>query len=261
MPNFSSSHPEQCPRTQRKQKKAGQTSINTHPARAPKGKTSRSRGTDHRHSLYSRSPEGASDRRLCRQSESKKWDLTVGCRGYRSSTRVGSVAPLGNTKEDNYYRNDSLKYCRHEEKREKKVEKVGARKVLNSWLWVVSARLQICRLQMLAREPHTCNRESGQHGKSGERSRWVRDATNSPGRDQQLLFVETWKWVDQVRCSHHFLWQRQGRICRASPTPDHHQFFLRPNPRISCNGHSVRLFGDGKTSRLLVSPRHQSEWH
>ncbi|KAL2194230.1 hypothetical protein P885DRAFT_43360 [Corynascus similis CBS 632.67] len=47
-------------------------------------------------------------------------DLTVGNRGYRSSTRVGSVAPLGNTKEDNYYRNDSLKYCRHEEKKKKR---------------------------------------------------------------------------------------------------------------------------------------------
>ncbi|KAK0719934.1 hypothetical protein B0H67DRAFT_574631, partial [Lasiosphaeris hirsuta] len=28
-------------------------------------------------------------------------------RGYKSSTRVGFVAPLGNTKEDDYYRNDS----------------------------------------------------------------------------------------------------------------------------------------------------------
>ena len=54
-----------------------------------------------------------------------KKDLTVGCRGYCSSTRVGSVAPLGNTKEDEYYRNDSLKYCRHEEKKEKKIEMKG----------------------------------------------------------------------------------------------------------------------------------------
>ncbi|KAK4159702.1 hypothetical protein QBC43DRAFT_271863 [Cladorrhinum sp. PSN259] len=58
-------------------------------------------------------------RHLFRQVESKKRLLTVGCRGYCSSTRVGSVAPLGNTKEDKYYRNDSLKYCRHEEKKEK----------------------------------------------------------------------------------------------------------------------------------------------
>ncbi|KAK3398005.1 hypothetical protein B0T20DRAFT_354586, partial [Sordaria brevicollis] len=35
-----------------------------------------------------------------------------------SSTAVGSVAPLGNTKEDKYYRNDSP-YCRHEEKKRK----------------------------------------------------------------------------------------------------------------------------------------------
>ncbi|KAK3952626.1 hypothetical protein QBC32DRAFT_340928 [Pseudoneurospora amorphoporcata] len=34
--------------------KAGQTSIDTHPAKAPEGKTSGNRGTDHRHSLYSR---------------------------------------------------------------------------------------------------------------------------------------------------------------------------------------------------------------
>ncbi|KAK3356765.1 hypothetical protein B0T25DRAFT_139014 [Lasiosphaeria hispida] len=68
--------------------------------------------------------------------------LTVGCRGCKSSTRVGFVAPLGNTKEDDYYRNDSpvgevwlacccwrlrlivggglLKYCRHEEKRRRR---------------------------------------------------------------------------------------------------------------------------------------------
>ncbi|KAK4136038.1 hypothetical protein BT67DRAFT_346494, partial [Trichocladium antarcticum] len=103
---------------------AGQTSVDTHPAQAPKGKTSRSRGTDHRHSLYSRSPR-ASDRRLCRQIESQMRDLTVGCRGYGSSTRVGSVAPLGNTKEDNDFRNDSLKYCRHEEKKKKKIEREG----------------------------------------------------------------------------------------------------------------------------------------
>ncbi|KAK4653432.1 hypothetical protein QC762_0083530 [Podospora pseudocomata] len=36
---------------------------------------------------------------------------------------VGSVAPLGNTKEDDYYRNDSLKYCRHEQKKKKKKKK------------------------------------------------------------------------------------------------------------------------------------------
>ncbi|KAK0736078.1 hypothetical protein B0T21DRAFT_366262 [Apiosordaria backusii] len=38
---------------------AGQTSIDTHPAQAPEGKTSRNRGTDHRHSLYSRSTRPA----------------------------------------------------------------------------------------------------------------------------------------------------------------------------------------------------------
>ncbi|KAK0626323.1 hypothetical protein B0T14DRAFT_577704, partial [Immersiella caudata] len=66
------------------------------------------------HSLYSRGL--ANGRHLCRQSESKRV-LTVGCRGYGSSTRVDSVAPLGNTKVDDYYRKDSMKYCRHEEEK------------------------------------------------------------------------------------------------------------------------------------------------
>ncbi|KAK4118280.1 hypothetical protein N657DRAFT_715966, partial [Parathielavia appendiculata] len=102
---------------------AGQTSIDTHPARAPEGKTSRKPG--YRSSPLSIQPQHeASNRHLCRQSESKK-DLTVGYRGYRSSTRVGSVAPLGNTNGDNYYRNDSLKYCRHEEEKKKKNLKDG----------------------------------------------------------------------------------------------------------------------------------------
>ncbi|KAH6649326.1 hypothetical protein F5144DRAFT_3053 [Chaetomium tenue] len=63
--------PSRARESNEKKKKAGQTSIDTHPARAPEGKTSKRRGTDHRHSLYSRSPR-ASDRRLCRQIESKK---------------------------------------------------------------------------------------------------------------------------------------------------------------------------------------------
>ncbi|KAK1989043.1 hypothetical protein LZ30DRAFT_352977 [Colletotrichum cereale] len=33
--------------------------------------------------------------------------FTLGCRGYHSSTRVGSVAPLGNQERVEYYRNDS----------------------------------------------------------------------------------------------------------------------------------------------------------
>ncbi|KAK3319841.1 hypothetical protein B0T19DRAFT_273133 [Cercophora scortea] len=48
---------------------AGQTSIDTHPARAPKGKTSRA---GYRSSPLSIQPRHkASDRRLCRQIESK----------------------------------------------------------------------------------------------------------------------------------------------------------------------------------------------
>jgi hypothetical protein len=87
------------------------------------------------------------DRHLCRQVESKM-DLTVGCRGYGSSTRVGSVAPLGNTKEDDYYRNDSMKYCRHEEKKRKRRRKVGCEARFKYSSWMVRALLrtrQICR--------------------------------------------------------------------------------------------------------------------
>ncbi|KAL2184756.1 hypothetical protein L209DRAFT_399676 [Thermothelomyces heterothallicus CBS 203.75] len=86
------------------------------PPERPKARPQGSRGTDHRHSLYSHSARPAT---ATFAGRSRIKNLTVGCRGYRSSTRVGSVAPLGNTKEDNYYRNDSLKYCRHEKKKEK----------------------------------------------------------------------------------------------------------------------------------------------
>ncbi|CAP67784.1 uncharacterized protein PODANS_1_16680, partial [Podospora anserina S mat+] len=111
------------------------------PLERPKARPQENQGTDHRHSLYSRSTK-ASDRHLCRQIESKRL-LTVGHRGYRSSTRVGSVAPLGNTKEDDYYRNDSLKYCRHEEKKKKKIEILADRSRIYTGGGVASARLQI----------------------------------------------------------------------------------------------------------------------
>ncbi|KAK4649178.1 uncharacterized protein QC761_0018680 [Podospora bellae-mahoneyi] len=91
--------------------------------------------------LYTVAAQGHS-RHLCRQIESKRL-LTVGHRGYRSSTRVGSVAPLGNTKEDDYYRNDSLKYCRHEEKKKKKIEILADRSRIYTGGGVASARLQI----------------------------------------------------------------------------------------------------------------------
>ncbi|KAK1832678.1 hypothetical protein QBC39DRAFT_255920, partial [Podospora conica] len=57
------------------------------------------------HPLYSPPEE---DRHLCRQIEGKSANCWAS-RGYESSTRVGSVAPLRNTKEDDYYRNDSMK--------------------------------------------------------------------------------------------------------------------------------------------------------
>jgi hypothetical protein len=122
---ISSSHPEQAREGNEKKKMPVRLPSTPTPTERPKARP-QNRGTDHRHSLYSRSTRP--DRCLCRQNESKMV-LTVGCRGYRSSTRVGSVAPLGNTKEDEYYRNDSLKYCRHEEKKEKRTEILGARPV------------------------------------------------------------------------------------------------------------------------------------
>jgi hypothetical protein len=44
----------------------------------------------------------------------------MGIEDFHSSTRVGSVAPLGNTREDKYYRNDSLKYCRLKKEKKKR---------------------------------------------------------------------------------------------------------------------------------------------
>ncbi|KAK0705423.1 hypothetical protein B0H67DRAFT_383556 [Lasiosphaeris hirsuta] len=84
---------------------AGQTSVDTHPARAPESKTSK---TGYRSSptLYTAAVPETSDHHPCGRSESKMV-LTVGRRGYESSSRVGFVALLGNTKEDDYYRNDS----------------------------------------------------------------------------------------------------------------------------------------------------------
>ncbi|KAF6809645.1 hypothetical protein CSOJ01_06817 [Colletotrichum sojae] len=61
--------------------------------------------------------------------------FTLGRRGFQSSTRVGSVASLGNQEEVEYYRNDSLKYCRHKEKREKKILRLaaGGRPYIDFW--------------------------------------------------------------------------------------------------------------------------------
>src|SRR4051812_14511345 len=86
------------PRAQRKRdaKKAGQTSIDTHPDRVPKVKTSKI-GVQIIDAPYTAQPKGK-HRHLCRQIESKM-ALTDGRRGYGSSTRVGFVAPLGNTQE------------------------------------------------------------------------------------------------------------------------------------------------------------------
>ncbi len=84
---------------------------NTHPDQAPEGKTLENRDTDHRPLSIQPQPEGQRPPPLQADREKiLRVLLTVGSRGYRSSTRVGSVAPLGNTKEDDCYRNDSMKY-------------------------------------------------------------------------------------------------------------------------------------------------------
>ncbi|KAK4219367.1 hypothetical protein QBC37DRAFT_409876 [Rhypophila decipiens] len=55
-----------------------------------------------KHSLYSLVKAATFSGR----SRGKSFSL-LGAEDIKSSTRVGSVAPLGNTKEDDYYRNDS----------------------------------------------------------------------------------------------------------------------------------------------------------
>ncbi|KAF0322294.1 hypothetical protein GQ607_010375 [Colletotrichum asianum] len=81
------------PARNEKEKKACQASIDTHPARAPQGQDRR-RGRDHHRSLYSlranRRPPSL------RTGREQPEFFTLGCRGYHSSTRVGSVAPVGN---------------------------------------------------------------------------------------------------------------------------------------------------------------------
>ncbi|KAJ0138009.1 Multidrug resistance protein CDR1 [Fusarium oxysporum f. sp. albedinis] len=63
------------------------------------------------------------------QSGSRSSNTTIsiqppaGVEDMHSSTRVGSVALLGNQEKVEYYRNDSLKYCRHEEEKKKKSPK------------------------------------------------------------------------------------------------------------------------------------------
>jgi hypothetical protein len=52
-----------------------------------------------------------------------------------SSTRVGSVALLGNQEKVEYYRNDSLKYCRHEEEKKKKPKGREGRRAFIERLW------------------------------------------------------------------------------------------------------------------------------
>ena len=91
------------------------------PPERPKARPRKDRGTDHRpFSIQSRTATFAGRSRILFPRKSLSL-LTVGCRGYQSSTWVGSVAPLGNTKEDEYYRNDSMKYCRIQKKIRKNI--------------------------------------------------------------------------------------------------------------------------------------------
>jgi len=121
-----------------------QTSIDTHPGCAPKGRP-QIRDRDHHHPLYSQSSEDKKGRRLCRRVEGNQsislWDVE----DMHSSTRVSSAAPVRNARSNKDYRNDSparrdssaccflskgqgvaqlgvhiLKYCRHEEKKKKR---------------------------------------------------------------------------------------------------------------------------------------------
>jgi len=109
------------PRTQRKKKDRGRSDFHRFPPRrSARRQDLWKRGTDHRHSLYS--PRNES-RTATFAGRARVWLLTVGSRGYRSSTRVGYVASLGSKEEDNYFRSDSMKYCRHEEKKKKRKPK------------------------------------------------------------------------------------------------------------------------------------------
>ncbi|KAK4140720.1 uncharacterized protein C8A04DRAFT_14688, partial [Dichotomopilus funicola] len=119
---------------------AGQTSIDTHPARAPKGKTSRKSGYRSSPLSIQSQPREPATATFAGRSRVKKGSH---CR----VPRISFINP-GNTKEDEYYRNDSLKYCRHEEKKEKrKIQKLAASMRLNTrWMWSVHVcKFSLCR--------------------------------------------------------------------------------------------------------------------
>ena len=122
-------------------KKHGRSDFHRYPPRqSARRQDLKWQGTDHR-PLSIQPRREATTATFAGRSRAKGF-LTVGCRGFRSSTRVGSVAPLGNTKEDDYYRNDSMKYCRHEEKKRKRGGKVGCEAGFKYSLWVVRALLR-----------------------------------------------------------------------------------------------------------------------
>ncbi|ROT42383.1 hypothetical protein SODALDRAFT_326546 [Sodiomyces alkalinus F11] len=88
---------------EKSRKHACQTSISTHPARTPEGKTTR-QGRDHQPPSIQHSRAMPPPLQAVREQPE---NFTLGCRGYLSSTRVGSVALLENPEWVEYYRNDS----------------------------------------------------------------------------------------------------------------------------------------------------------
>jgi hypothetical protein len=126
-------------RAQRKKRVEGRSDFHRHPPRLSARRQDLKIGVQIIAALYTAEAQGQRPPPL--QADREHVVLTVGRRGYCSSTRVGSVAPLGNTKEDEYYRNDSMKYCRHEEKRRKEEERTGRWARLNTReIWSVHDR-------------------------------------------------------------------------------------------------------------------------
>ncbi|KAH7353929.1 hypothetical protein B0T11DRAFT_357268 [Plectosphaerella cucumerina] len=103
-------------------KEARLSDVHQHPPRPRAQRQDRDRGRDHQRPSIQRTAARAAPPPL-RAVRGPPRVFTLGCRGCRSSTRVRSVALLENPEWVEYYRNDSLKYCRHEEKKKKKKPK------------------------------------------------------------------------------------------------------------------------------------------
>ena len=103
---ISSSRPEPQPRKAMKRMNEGRSDFHRHPPCQSARRQDLKAGSRSSHTLYTASQrETATFAGRSRVESANCW----ASRGYKSSTRVGSVAPLRNTKEDDYYRNDSMK--------------------------------------------------------------------------------------------------------------------------------------------------------